>query len=115
MVTLTGSAGIGKTALALEVARALFPNLEGDAFLVELASLSNPAPVPSAVAGIVGLNLDGEEISAESVARAIGERKLLLVLDNCEHVVDAAAELTEMIMIIVRVPPFSQPAASPSR
>ena len=97
-VTLTGPGGIGKTALALESARTLFPSFQGDGWFVELASLRDPALVPSAVAGVVGLNLSGNQISAELVARAIGERKLLLVLDNCEHVIDAAAGLTETIM-----------------
>src|SRR5258705_1661475 len=94
-VTLTGPGGIGKTSLALEVARNLFPTFQGDAWLVELVSLSDPALVPSAVAGVLGLRLGGAEISAESVARAIGGKNLLGVLDNCEHVVDAVANLAE--------------------
>jgi len=95
-VTLTGPGGIGKTALALDVARSLFPTFQGDVCLVELASLSDPGLVPSRVAGAIGLKLGGgDEISAESVARAIGGKKLLLVLDSCEHVVDAAAGVAE--------------------
>ncbi|HTF00207.1 MAG TPA: winged helix-turn-helix domain-containing protein, partial [Bradyrhizobium sp.] len=98
VVTLTGPGGIGKTTLALEVARSVFQDLQDGSLLVELASLSNPDLVPSALASVLGLKLDGEEISAESVARAIGAREFLLVLDNCEHVVDAAANLTEAIV-----------------
>jgi predicted ATPase/DNA-binding winged helix-turn-helix (wHTH) protein len=98
VVTLTGPGGIGKTRLALEVARGLFPSLQGDVRLVELVSLSDPALVPSAVTAVLGLKLGGDEISAESVARAIGARNLLLVLDNCEHVIDAAARLAETIV-----------------
>ncbi len=98
VVTLTGPGGIGKTKLALEVARGLFPSFEGDVRLVELVSLSDPGLVPSAVAGGLGLKLGGDEISAESVARAIGAQKLLLVLDNCEHVIDAAARLAETVL-----------------
>ena len=98
VVTLTGPGGIGKTRLALEVARSLFPSFEGDVRLVELVSLSDPSLVPSAVTGVLGLKLGGDEISAESVARAIGAQKLLLVLDNCEHVIDAAARLAETIV-----------------
>jgi predicted ATPase/DNA-binding winged helix-turn-helix (wHTH) protein len=97
-VTLTGAGGIGKSSLALEVARNLFPTFQGDVWLVELVALSDPGLVPSAVAGVLGLRLGGAEISAESVARAIGGKKLLLVLDNCEHVVDAVASLTEAIV-----------------
>jgi predicted ATPase/DNA-binding winged helix-turn-helix (wHTH) protein len=96
VVTLTGPGGIGKTSLALEIARNLFPTFQGDVRLVELVSLSDPDLVPSAVAGVLGLG--GEEIPAKSIARAIGGKKLLLVLDNCEHVVDAVASLAEMIV-----------------
>ncbi|HJY47458.1 MAG TPA: winged helix-turn-helix domain-containing protein, partial [Stellaceae bacterium] len=98
VVTLTGPGGIGKSALALEVARTLFPAFGGDAWLVELASLSDPDLVPSAVTGVLGLKLGGDEISAESVARAIGGERLLLILDNCEHVIDAAAQLVETMV-----------------
>jgi predicted ATPase/DNA-binding winged helix-turn-helix (wHTH) protein len=97
-VTLTGPGGIGKTVLASEVARRLFPTIESDVFFVELASLSDPDLVPSAVAGVLGLRLGGDEISPASVARAIGSRKVLLVLDNCEHVIDAAAGLAETLL-----------------
>jgi predicted ATPase/DNA-binding winged helix-turn-helix (wHTH) protein len=98
VVTLTGPGGIGKTRLALEVARGLFPSFQGNVRLVEMVSLSDSGLVPSAAAAGVGLKLGGDEISAESVARAIGARKLLLVLDNCEHVIDAAARLAETIV-----------------
>src|ERR1700692_1800333 len=97
VVTLTGPGGIGKTRLALEVARGLFPSFQGDVRLAELASLSDPALAPSAVAAGLGLKLGGE-ISAELVSRALGAQKLLLVLDNCEHVIDAAARLAETIV-----------------
>jgi predicted ATPase len=97
VVTLTGPGGIGKTALALEVTRSLFPAVR-DCWLADLDSLSDPGLVPSMVAGVLGLRLGGEELSPESVARAIGETGLLLVLDNCEHVIDAAAKLTETIV-----------------
>jgi predicted ATPase/DNA-binding winged helix-turn-helix (wHTH) protein len=98
VVTLTGPGGIGKTRLALEMARGLFPSFQGDVRLVELVSLSDPGLVPTAVTGSLGLKFGGDEISAESVARAIGAQRLLLVLDNCEHVIDAAARLAETIV-----------------
>lgn len=98
VVTLTGLGGIGKSKLALELARCLHPGFEGDAWWVELVSLSNPDLVPSSIAETLGLKLGGEKISAETVARAIGGRRLLLILDNCEHVVDAVARLTEALL-----------------
>jgi non-specific serine/threonine protein kinase len=97
-ITLTGPGGIGKTTLAMEVARSLFPAFHGDRWLVDLVSVSDPALVPSVVAGVLDLKLGGDEISNESVARAIGEKKLLLVLDNCEHVIDAVAGLAETLV-----------------
>src|ERR1700691_1360946 len=100
VVTLTGPGGIGKTRLAFEVARGLFPSFQGDVRLVEFVSLSDPALVPTAVAGVLGLKLGGKEISAESVARAIGAQRLLLVLDNCEHLIDAAARLAETVVFM---------------
>jgi predicted ATPase len=76
----------------------MFPMFQGDGWLVELASLSDPGLVPSAVASVLDLKLGGDEISAEKVARVIGDKKLFLILDNCEHVIDAAAELVEAIV-----------------
>jgi predicted ATPase/DNA-binding winged helix-turn-helix (wHTH) protein len=96
-VTLTGPGGIGKTALALAAAREL-SGFDGERWLVELASLSDPELVPAATASVLGLKMAGGEGAAEPVARAIGRRKILLVLDNCEHVVESAAQLTETVL-----------------
>jgi predicted ATPase/DNA-binding winged helix-turn-helix (wHTH) protein len=98
VVTLTGAGGIGKTVLALEVVRNLFPGFGGDCLVVGLAPLSNPELVPSAVAGILGLKWTGDEILPETVAGAIGTKKMLLMLDNCEHVIGAVAPLAEAIV-----------------
>ena len=98
VVTLTGPGGIGKTVLAVKVARDLLADFEDGAWLVELASLSDPALVPSAAASALELKLGGERVTAESLARGIGDRHLLLVLDNCEHLIDAVADLVETVM-----------------
>ncbi len=73
VVTVTGPGGIGKTALALNVASGLLAEFDDGGWLVELASLSDPELVPSAVASALGLNISGEKtISADAVAHAIG-------------------------------------------
>jgi predicted ATPase/DNA-binding winged helix-turn-helix (wHTH) protein len=97
VATLTGPGGIGKTALAMKAVRGLLTDFEHGAWLVELASLSDAALAPSAVAGALGLKL-GERVTAESLARGIGDRHLLLLLDNCEHLIDAVAALVEAMM-----------------
>ena len=98
IVTLTGPGGIGKTALALEAARHVIGEFADGGGLVELASLSDPGLVPSAVAGVLGLKLGSSTISPETVAHAIAGKRLLLVVDNCEHVIDAAARLAETLV-----------------
>ena len=97
-VTLTGPGGIGKTGLAQEVAHQAFTASGSEAWMVELASLADPALVPSTVAACLSLEVRGHVISPEAVARAIGGRTLLLVLDNCEHVIDATARLAETLL-----------------
>ncbi len=98
IVTLTGPGGIGKSRLALEVAHGVLRTFEGNVWLVELVSLSDPGLVAAVVAGALGLELVGDKTSAGSIVRAIGGRRLLLVLDNCEHIIDAVAELAETIV-----------------
>lgn len=98
MVTLTGPGGIGKTVLALKVAHMMRTGFAGNVWFVELASLSDPGLVPSAVANVFGLELGEDAISADAVARAISGERFILVLDNCEHVIDAAASLAESIL-----------------
>jgi predicted ATPase/DNA-binding winged helix-turn-helix (wHTH) protein len=97
-VTLTGPGGIGKTKLALAVAHALSAGFDGGAWLVDLASLSDASLVAAAVASVLGLYLGQTDISPEALARAIGRRKLLLVIDNCEHVINVVATVVEAVV-----------------
>lgn len=93
LVALTGPGGCGKTRMALEVAGNLVECFEDGVWLVELASLSDPALVPRAIASV----LDVREQPGKSLAHTLSEylqpRKILLVLDNCEHLVEVCAEL----------------------
>jgi predicted ATPase/DNA-binding winged helix-turn-helix (wHTH) protein len=98
VVTLTGPGGIGKTRLSLEVARRQTGEFADGARFVELALLADPALVPSAVASALGFASSAVQHTAQSVARAIGHQGMLLVLDNCEHVIDAAAHMAECLV-----------------
>ncbi len=98
MVTLTGSGGVGKTRLALEVATRLTDEFPDGAWLFELAAIADPASVPDAVAAVLGIAQQPGKTVSESVAAALEGRVRLLVLDNCEHVRDAAADLVEAIL-----------------
>src|SRR6516162_1574600 len=97
-VTLTGTGGIGKTRLAVEVARRLLPQFADGVWIAELASLSDPQFVPITVAAAFGLGLVSGIVSPERIAAALASKHIMLVLDNCEHVVDAAAEMVEALL-----------------
>src|ERR1700720_4477855 len=96
--TLTGAGGIGKTRLGLEVARRLLPEFADGVWVIELAPLSDPDLVPAAVATALGLDLADNVVSPERVANALAAKQLLLVLDNCEHLVGAAASMAEAVV-----------------
>lgn len=98
LVTLTGAGGIGKTQLALAAARQLLPQFAGGIWLAELAPLADPGLVPVTVAAAAGLQLPTGGVSPEHVGHALGGKKLLLVLDNCEHVIAAAAAMAEALL-----------------
>src|SRR5258708_28974214 len=98
LVTLTGAGGIGKTRLGFEVARHLLPKFSDGVWAIELAPLSDPELVPVAVATVLGLELASGTATPLSVATALRSKQLLLVLDNCEHVVDAAARMVESLL-----------------
>jgi predicted ATPase/DNA-binding winged helix-turn-helix (wHTH) protein len=98
LVTLTGAGGIGKTRLALAVARRLLPQFADGVWFAELAPLSNAGLVSGAVAAAIGLELSDGSASPDRVAAALGGKQLLLVLDSCEHVVGAATIMAEALL-----------------
>jgi DNA-binding winged helix-turn-helix (wHTH) protein len=95
LVTLTGAGGIGKTRLAVALARKLRPHFADGVWLAQFSPLADPKLVPATVAAAVGLVLGGEA-SVQSVAQGPAGRRLLLVLlDTCEHVIEIAASIAE--------------------
>jgi predicted ATPase len=98
LLTLTGVGGVGKTRLALEVATRVAGDFPDGAWLIELAAISDPAAVPEAVASVLGIAQQAGLSLADSIATALEGRNRLLVFDNCEHVLDAAADLIEAIL-----------------
>ena len=97
-MTLTGVGGVGKTRLATEVAARLADEFPDGVWFFELAAVTDPAAVPDAVAAVLGITQQPGKSVSESVAAALEGRVRLLVFDNCEHVLDAAADLVEAIL-----------------
>ncbi|MDT5130023.1 MAG: hypothetical protein QOH54_5667, partial [Mycobacterium sp.] len=98
LVTLTGVGGVGKTRLALEVAAQLADEFPDGVWVFELAAVTDPASVPDAVAAVLGITQQPGKTVSESMAAALEGRSRLLVFDNCEHVLDAAANLIEAML-----------------
>ena len=98
LVTLTGVGGVGKTRLATEVAVRLGDEFPDGVWFFELAAVTDPAAIPDAVAAVLGITQQPGKTVSESVAAALEGRVRLLVIDNCEHVLDAAADLMEAIL-----------------
>src|SRR6202047_3105778 len=98
LVTLVGAWGIGKTRLGRELARHLLPRFANGVWIAELGLLSDPDLVPVTVATALGLGLAAGAVTAERVATALRAKQLLLVLDNCELVIDGAASMAEALL-----------------
>ena len=98
LVTLTGPGGTGKTRLALEAASGLLGHFADGIWLVELAPLADPALIPQSVASALGLHESPGKTFTQTLIDYLRNRRLLLILDNCEHVVDAAASLAGTLL-----------------
>ena len=98
LLTLSGVGGIGKTRLALRVAAELLPDFPDGAWLVQLAPVADSGLVPRVVAAAVGVRDVGEQPQLTALVTALASRRLLLVLDNCEHVIGACAGLVETLL-----------------
>jgi predicted ATPase/DNA-binding CsgD family transcriptional regulator/transcriptional regulator with XRE-family HTH domain len=91
LVTVTGPGGAGKTRLAVQAARQVADRFADGAWLVELAPVTDPAQVPVVVAATLGIREQPGLSTAQALARALARQQVLLLLDNCEHVIGAAA------------------------
>jgi non-specific serine/threonine protein kinase len=98
LVTLTGTGGVGKTRLAIEVAAGLRPRFEDGVYLVELAALAEPQLVAQAIAAPLGVRADARQPLEQSLVSVLRPRHLLLLLDNCEHLVDACASVVDALL-----------------
>ena len=99
LVTLTGSGGCGKTRLALQVAAETLGTRHDEAWFVDLSALADPGLVPGAVMAVMGVQEVRDQSHTETLSTCLGERGALIVLDNCEHVLAAAAALAEALVL----------------
>ena len=93
LVTLTGVGGVGKTRLALRIARQMAPSFPEGVWLADLAALTDPTLLERAIAESLGLRDQSVRSAVDAIVDHVRDRRLLLVLDNCEHLVDAVAAL----------------------
>ncbi len=98
MLTLTGAGGLGKTRLSIHLAAAVLDSFPDGAWFVELAPISDPQRVPEALASALGVKEDAGRPVLEAVLKFVADRRLLVILDNCEHVVQACAELVRALL-----------------
>jgi predicted ATPase/class 3 adenylate cyclase len=98
LVTLTGAGGAGKTRLGLQTAAGLLDGSGDGVWFVDLAPLQDGELVAAAVASALGIREDAGRPIAETLAEAVGDRSLLVLLDNCEHLIDACAKLADALL-----------------
>jgi predicted ATPase len=98
LVTLTGVGGVGKTRLAIQAAEAASHDFPDGVWMAEFAAVGDPAATGHTVAGVLGITQQPDRTIEQSVSAALAGRRLLLVLDNCEHLIDAIAGLAQEIL-----------------
>src|SRR5712691_7592169 len=97
LLTLVGAGGVGKTRLALRLASELAPTTTDGVWLVELAALADPALVSHTVAAALDIRERADESVLATLCEALHTKEILLVLDNCEHLAAACADLLEAL------------------
>ncbi len=98
LLTLVGAGGIGKTRLALQIATKLKASYPDGIYMIELAPLSDPRLVPQAIASVLNIRTDRDTSLISFLKSALAEQHILLLLDNCEHVVSECAALVEALL-----------------
>jgi predicted ATPase/class 3 adenylate cyclase len=98
LLTLTGSGGCGKTRLSLQVAADSLEQFPDGAWFVELAPLSDPGLVPQTVATVLGLMEEPGKPISQTLTEHLKDKRLLLLLDNCEHLLDVCAKLADALV-----------------
>jgi predicted ATPase/DNA-binding XRE family transcriptional regulator len=98
LLTLTGSGGVGKTRLAVKVAEQVLAGYEDGVWMAELASLSDPQLLPQTVAALFGLVAQSNIPASEMLVNFLRTKTLLLVIDNCEHLLDSCALLADRLL-----------------
>ena len=98
LITLTGSGGVGKTRLSTEVGEQVLDDYPNGIWLAELASLSDPALLPQTVAKVFGLITQSHTPILEILVNFLRAKTILLILDNCEHLLDACGQLTDTLL-----------------
>ena len=98
LVTLVGPGGAGKTRLSLQLAADRAEQFADGVWLVELAPLTDPSLVPQTVALVLGVREEPGRALHEALLAAVGARRMLLVLDNCEHLIGACADLADAVL-----------------
>jgi predicted ATPase len=102
LVTLVGPGGVGKTRLAVYVAATLSETFPDGVWVLDLSSVTDPALVPQALGDLLGIRQQPDNSELEMLTRSLRRRRVLLVVDNCEHLVAACAELAETLLRGVR-------------
>ena len=98
LVTLMGPPGIGKTRLSIETARAVLPDFSDGVFFVALASLVDPNSIPSVIIRSLGYMESGKTSPEDQLKGSIGEKQMLIILDNCEHLIEGIASLASTLL-----------------
>lgn len=98
ILTLTGSGGCGKTRLGLQVAADSLERFPDGVWLAELAPLSDPERMPQAVATVLGLKEESGKTISQTLSEHLKDKRVLLILDNCEHLLESSARLADMLV-----------------